>query len=153
MADFDKQQLNLTHNCHYMNVNLYKWSLTLRTWYQTEVPPKSMWKSVKLSLTPIRQYFCTSGRSGTISSGMSSGHKVETQLTCFTTLGGSTSSDNLKTKWTKNTSFSHTWHGLTSSLSVPLPCCPVMFTPIHAHTQKKKKEKNGENYNTLPENE
>ena len=30
--------------------------LTLRTWYQTEDPPKSMWKSVYESCTPIRQY-------------------------------------------------------------------------------------------------
>ena len=28
-------------------------------WYHTEVPPKSTWKSVQLSLTLIRQYFCT----------------------------------------------------------------------------------------------
>lgn len=70
--------------------------LTQSTWYQTDVPPKSMWKSVKLSFTPIKQYFCTSGRATSASSGRSSGHNVDTQLTCRTTLGGSTISDNLK---------------------------------------------------------
>lgn len=28
----------------------------LKTWYHTDVPPKSMWKSVKQPLTLIRQY-------------------------------------------------------------------------------------------------
>lgn len=30
-----------------------------KTWYQTEVPPKSMWKSVKQPFTLIRQYLST----------------------------------------------------------------------------------------------
>ena len=32
-----------------------------RIWYQTEVPPRSMWKSVQQPFTLIKQYFCTLG--------------------------------------------------------------------------------------------
>lgn len=70
--------------------------LTHNTWYHTEVPPKSIWKSVKLSFTPIKQYFCTSGLVYVQSSGSFSGHKLETQLNCETISGGVTISANLK---------------------------------------------------------
>ena len=68
---------------------------TLRAWYQTDVPPKSTWKSVKLSLTPIRQYFCTSGLVWWQSSGIWSGQKLCTQLSLRTMAGTSTTSDSL----------------------------------------------------------
>jgi len=71
---------------------------TLSTWYHTEVPPKSIWKSVKLSFTPMRQYFCTSGREYVQSSGRESGHTpLHTQLISRTTPGTCTRSDNLAT--------------------------------------------------------
>ena len=56
----------LAHNQVYLNCNIMidsKLSVTprltfppRRMWYQTEVPPKSMWKSVKQPCTLMRQY-------------------------------------------------------------------------------------------------
>ena len=55
-----------------------------------------MWKSVKLSRTPIRQYFCTSGLVYEQSSGNVSGQMLLTQLKSLTTLGGCTNSESLE---------------------------------------------------------
>jgi hypothetical protein len=78
-----------------------KKTLTFKTWYHTDDPPKSMWKSVYESRMPIRQNSATSGfdprcsywtspASGDGTNALSEGHKRCTQLSSRTMSGGCT---------------------------------------------------------------
>lgn len=82
-----------------------KFLLTHSTWYHTDVPPKSMWKSVYEFSTPIKTYLDTFGRESGGPGGGSVGHELVTQHNFRTMYGGSTSW--LRLKKEKSPIFQH----------------------------------------------